>query len=118
MSTPTTPVFGLASYANAVTGLIFTSLDFGETYQTATVLSESGNRVQSDDYDIVETVSFEAVVNGDISALVRNSTITLDSNTYTVRTVQRKKTNTGHYNVSGTAERWIVRTSTDTVTAS
>lgn len=89
-STPEAIAFGLAAYANAVAGLIITSLTFSQSYQTATVLNESGNRVQSDDYDIVETVNIEATVNGDISALVRNAAITLNSNAYRVRNVTPK----------------------------
>lgn len=114
-TTPTSVAFGLASYAGAVTGVKITSIKTGQTHQEATVLDESGDPYQTDDYGIFDTITVDGTICGTDTALVRNATLTISNVSYTIRSVDRTRTNTAHPTITITAQRKVARTSSDTI---
>ena len=101
---PDTINFGTATYKNAVTGLIITSIKFGSSAQSAEAMDEEGNIIQVDMYGKKQTVQIEGTVSsGTTLALVAGGTITIDGVAYTIESVEVTSTNTGHTNASITA---------------
>ena len=74
--------FGTAEYKNVCAGIYITNISFDEGSQKAEVMDEEGNIVQQDRYGCSRTI---------------------DNIAYTIDTVRKTKTNTGHYTVNVTA---------------
>ena len=102
MTDPTYNItFGTASYRNAVTNLIITSIKHGESAQAAEAMDESGTVVQIDYYGKKKTVQIEGTVNGgSLSGLTAGGTLTIDSVDYKIESVEITRTNTGHQSAS------------------
>ena len=111
---PDTINFGTATYKNAVTGLIITSIKFGSTAQSAEAMDEEGNIIQVDMYGKKQTVNIEGTVSsGTTLALVAGADLTIDSVTYKIESVEVTSTNTGHTNASITASAPVPAASGD-----
>lgn len=95
--------FGTAEYKNVCAGIYITNISFDEGSQKAEVMDEEGNIVQQDRYGCSRTITIDGTVKGDIAALVVKGTLTVDNIAYTIDTVRKTKTNTGHYTVNVTA---------------
>ena len=93
--------FGTASYKNAVTNLIITSIKKSETAQAAEAMDEDGTIVQIDYYGKKKTLQIEGTVNGgSLSGLTAGGTLTIDSTDYKIESVEITQTNNGHQNAS------------------
>lgn len=92
--------FGTAEFESACAGIYITSLKEGETSQSADVMDNSGNVVQTDRYGKKKTLQIEGTVKGDIAAVTVGGTLTVNTTVYTIDSVDKTHTNTGHYTVS------------------
>lgn len=95
--------FGTASYKGAVSGLIITSIKFGENAQSAEAMDEDGTIIQIDMYGKKKTLQIEGTVSGGSLALVAGADLTIDSVAYKIESVEVTQTNTGHQSASITA---------------
>ena len=101
---PSSINFGTATYKNAVTGLIITSIKFGSNAQSAEAMDEDGNIIQVDMYGKKQTVQIEGTVSsGTTLALVAGGDLTISGITYKIESVEVTNTNTGHTSASITA---------------
>lgn len=93
--------FGTASYKNAVTNLIITSIKKGESAQAAEAMDEDGTIVQIDYYGKKKTLQIEGTVNGgSLTGLTAGGTLTIDGTDYKIESVEVTQTNSGHQNAS------------------
>lgn len=102
-SNASTITFGTASYKGAVSGLIITSIKFGENAQSAEAMDEDGNIIQVDMYGKKKTLQIEGTVSGGSLALVAGGDLTVGGTTYKIESVEVSQTNTGHQSASVTA---------------
>lgn len=102
-SNSSTITFGTASYKNAVSGLIITSIKQGSNAQSAEAMDEEGNIIQVDIYGKKYSLQIEGTVSGGSLALVAGADLTIGSITYKIESVEVTQTNTGHQTASITA---------------
>lgn len=91
-------IFGLATFAKAVTGLRLQSVTYGETASTAEAMDENGAIEQIDIYGKKKTIQAEGnvVEGGDLKALTIGASLTVSGDTFIIDSVSIKETNTGH----------------------
>ena len=99
-------VFGLASYAGAVSGLHLQTVTYGETASSAEAVAENGDIEQIDVYAKKRTIQCEGnVVSGSELALTVGGTLTVDGNEFKIDSISIKESVNGHKTatISGSA---------------
>ncbi len=98
--------FGLATYKGIVAGLEIQTISIDDVCSEAEAMDEDGNITQIDQYGFKTTISGTGNIKSDVTlALSVGGTLTVDGKTFTINSVSKSISNTGHHscNFAGTA---------------